>query len=345
CEAFRAGRWKVRPRKAHAFPHLKITDGAFAADTQQQLNRFRTYLAETQLSSETRALLDLACLSVLESISYTRKDGQYLRWDHRAPRNRKGTAFHKGDISTFDQAMQEQLQRMLDDLTSATAGRRRPPHQASVKVLEGSCLDLLPTLPDSQADLVITSPPYCNRYDYTRTYALELAFLGVDEDHLKRLRQTLLSCTVENRSKVEQLRAQYQRRGNRHLLENAWEAFENQAALQEALSRLDALGKEGRLNNNNVPRMVRNYFVESAVVIFELARIVKQGGHVALVNDNVQYGGEEVPVDLILCELARAAGFKTRRIWVLPRGKGNSSQQMGRHGRKELRKCVYLWQR
>jgi len=46
----------------------------------------------------------------------------------------------------------------------------------------------------------MTSPPYCNRYDYTRTYALELALLGIDEQGLLRLRQEMLSCTVENRN-------------------------------------------------------------------------------------------------------------------------------------------------
>jgi DNA modification methylase len=39
----------------------------------------------------------------------------------------------------------------------------------------------MPTLPDTQYDAIITSPPYCNRYDYTRTYALELALLGTTE--------------------------------------------------------------------------------------------------------------------------------------------------------------------
>ncbi len=47
----------------------------------------------------------------------------------------------------------------------------------------------------------MTSPPYCNRYDYTRTYVLELALLGIDEQGLLRLRQEMLSCTVENRTK------------------------------------------------------------------------------------------------------------------------------------------------
>jgi len=29
----------------------------------------------------------------------------------------------------------------------------------------------------------------------------------------------------------------------------------------------------------------------------------------------------------------------------LPNGKGNSSQQMGEHGREALRKCVYIWRK
>jgi hypothetical protein len=91
--------------------------------------------------------------------------------------------------------------------------------------------------------------------------------------------------------------------------------------------------------------MVRNYFLEMAVVIVELSRIVRSGGRVVVVNDNVQYAGEEVPVDLILSDIASHFGFRTEVIWTLGRGKGNSSQQMGSHGRNELRKCAYVWVR
>ena len=52
------------------------------------------------------------------------------------------------------------------------------------------------TLPENSYDAVVTSPPYCNRYDYTRTYALELALLGIGEEEISRLRQEMLSCTV-----------------------------------------------------------------------------------------------------------------------------------------------------
>jgi len=343
CESFDRGRWKVRPRQEFSFPHLRITQGAFPKETEESLNQFRTFLRTAELDPDVRILLDLACLSVLEAISYTRKDGQYLRWDHRAPRELTGKTFDKGPLPTFEQAMRRQLRIMKQDLTARELLPTEPGDCPELRILEGSCLELLPSLGGGQFDVVITSPPYCNRYDYTRTYALELAYLGIDEAHLKSLRQSLLSCTVENHSKVEQLRAEYTRRGNVALFDSAMDAFSKQEALQEVLTRLDELARRKRLNNPNIPRMVRNYFIESAVVIFELARIVRPGGSVVMVNDNVQYGGEEVPVVLILSDIAESAGFVTKRIWVLPRGKGNSSQQMGRHGRKELRKCVYLW--
>ena len=79
------------------------------------------------------------------------------------------------------------------------------------------------------------------------------------------------------------------------------------------------------------------------IVIHELSRLIKPGGHMVMVNDNVRYHGEEIPVDLILSDFAASAGLKVECIWVLPRGKGNSSQQMGAYGRNELRKCVYIW--
>jgi hypothetical protein len=79
------------------------------------------------------------------------------------------------------------------------------------------------------------------------------------------------------------------------------------------------------------------------LIIAELARVLKPKGKIIMVNDNVRYNGDEISVDLILSEFGAKIGLKTDYIWMLERGKGNSSQQMGTHGRQELRKCVYLW--
>jgi len=59
----------------------------------------------------------------------------------------------------------------------------------------------------------------------------------------------------------------------------------------------------------------------------------------------VRYAGAIIAVDIILSELAERLGFVTEQILVLPNGKGNSSQQMGAHGREALRKCVYVWRK
>ena len=91
--------------------------------------------------------------------------------------------------------------------------------------------------------------------------------------------------------------------------------------------------------------MVRWYFCEMACVIAECGRLLKPGAPLLMVNDNVRYAGASVPVDIILSELAERLGFATENILVLPNGKGNSSQQMGAHGRERLRKCVYVWRK
>ena len=45
----------------------------------------------------------------------------------------------------------------------------------------GTVLTELPRLEDASVGLTVTSPPYANRYDYARTYASELAWLGHDQ--------------------------------------------------------------------------------------------------------------------------------------------------------------------
>jgi hypothetical protein len=150
----------------------------------------------------------------------------------------------------------------------------------------------------------------------------------------------MLSCTVENREK-----AKLQTVFTPDLHRRASAAFEHQQELQSILNYLEWQKSTKALNNSGIPRMVRNYFFELALVIFECARLLKPGAPFVMVNDNVRYSGATIPVDLILSDFAEQAGFDVEVIWVLPTRKGNSSQQMGLHGREELRKCVYIWRR
>ena len=133
-------------------------------------------------------------MSVLESIIYTRKDGQYLRWGHRSECHLKGKKFDKGRIPSLEHALNRQLSVMLedmDDLELFSCGHNDSDVQ--IRLHSGSCQTILPEFAAKDIDLVVTSRPYCNRYDYTRMYAIEFAYLGVSADQLKQFRQELLS--------------------------------------------------------------------------------------------------------------------------------------------------------
>jgi hypothetical protein len=82
-----------------------------------------------------------------------------------------------------------------------------------------------------------------------------------------------------------------------------------------------------------------------ACVIQECARVLKPNAPLFMVNDNVRYAGARISVDMILSDFAEKLGFSVENILVLPGVKGNSSQQMGEHGREPLRKCVYVWRK
>ena len=312
------------------FPHVRITEKAFPPDAEIAIAAARGWLRQSEPGPETD-LLTLACIAALEDASWTSKDGQYLRWDHRSGRSLKAR-MEKRRVLSYLESLGDKLSDISEDLP--VLSETYCPGQ--VHVIEGSCYDALPSLPDDSIDAIITSPPYANRYDYTRTYALELAWLGYDNRNISALRQRLLSATVENRSKREQLAAQHS---------DALTLFDRHPAIAEITDSLEAANARKELPNPHVISLVRNYFMEMAVVIAELSRLCRPGASVFMVNDNVQYHGEEVPVDLILSDLAEQCGFRTKAIWTLARGKGNASQQMGRFGRRELRKCVYWWVR
>jgi tRNA G10 N-methylase Trm11 len=165
----------------------------------------------------------------------------------------------KRHVQSYIDSLRSKMSVIAEDLTDLSQIYR----QDQVQIIEGSYYDALPNLPDNSIDSVITSPPYANRYDYTRTCALELAWLGYDNRKISELRQRLLSATVENRSKREQLAANHS---------DALTMFDHHPAVNEITDALESARGRKELPNPQVIRLVRNYFMEMAAVIAELSR-------------------------------------------------------------------------
>ncbi len=333
--------WSNKGKTAN-FEVLRITKGAYSKRAAYKIKR---YLYELHSEKpEIQKILIFSLLCVLESISYTRKDGQFLRWDYRSGRGSGNNSFSKGAILSFDQAIKNKLEEIINDMYAEDSYNmdlfsymKENIKPGKIQLLKGSCLELLPNIQNECYTGIITSPPYCNRYDYTRTYALEHALLGVKEEELLSLRQSLLTCTVENKTK------------SLLSLNKAWKKAINICdqiqLLHEILNYLDHKKKIKELNNNGIPRMVRGYFYEMACVIQDCYRILKNNGYMFMVNDNVRYAGVSISVDMICSKIAEILGFKVKNILILPQSKGNSSQQMDKHGKESLRKCVYVWKK
>ncbi len=186
------------------FNHIRITQHAFPPETERELAITRKFIDNVK-DPKIKSILNFTCMSVLEEISYTRKDGQFLRWDARSGRDVKN-GLYKKEIPSLYAALHKRFTEIIQDmpLLKETYGTSPRP-----KLVTGSSLYLLRKYADRSFDTVITSPPYANRYDYTRTYALELAWLNYGQESFNKLRQELLTGTVENRPKTDTLNSIY----------------------------------------------------------------------------------------------------------------------------------------
>jgi len=284
---------------------IRIVGLAFSSQVRDEILFFKERI--TEADAATRDFLLLGLVSVLEDVSHTSKDGQFLRLVDK-------------HIPTVREALRQVYAVMLADLsslfTSCSNGKGK------TLVLKGDArAGCLPPRYNGTIDAVITSPPYLNRYDYSRSYALELCLLSVASHRdMVAVRHSLLRSHIESK----------EHSGKEVVL----------PALDEILTNLRA--KE--LNNQRLPIMVQGYFEDMNLVIANLALYLKHGGHVALVVANAQFAGEYVPTDLLLCELARQHGLETNEIWIT-RYKGNSSQQMAVYGRRPVRESILFWRK
>ena len=117
------------------------------------------------------------------------------------------------------------------------------------------------------------------------------------------------------------------------------------AVFAEINRALEMRWERGEINNRGVLSMVIGYFTELTFVFAEILRVCRSGAQVAFVNDNVRYGGEIIPVDLLTTNLAEQLGFEPVKVYALSQRKGNSSQQMGKFGREALRKSITIWRK
>jgi hypothetical protein len=162
-------------------------------------------------------------------------------------------------------------------------------------------------VPDAWADLIITSPPYANNYDYADATRLEMTFLGEINgwgDLQSTVRTHLVRSCTQHVSPFAGQTAEVLRSPTLSPIA---------AELSATCARLET-EKENHGGKKQYHAMIAHYFLDLARVWKALRRVTRQGGRACfVVGDSAPYG-IHVPVDRWLGELAIAAGFKCFRL-------------------------------
>jgi hypothetical protein len=262
----------------------------FPSETIIRLDSLRRTWKETADSSALSELAWLALASILRGCSPVGT----AQWQYILPGKSKAKVLDPLE------AFENKVSLMANDMSLCQA---RSPCLPAIVYWEDArqCT----SVSDAWADLVITSPPYANNYDYADATRLEMSFFGDIQgwgDLQESVRKYLVrSCT------------QHVAKQNTEAILESLELEPIRTEIKKvcqllAVERLEHGGKKAYHS------MIAAYFQDMAKTWSALRRVTKDGALVCFViGDSAPYG-IHAPVDQWMGELAIAAGFKSYRF-------------------------------
>lgn len=234
--------------------------------------------------SEDRDLFLLALITSTMQCCNAKKDGKCLRY----LKNWKALNYTGSNLR---ETFKANALRMLFDL------ERNPLLEGKRTIMQGDTRKLLQTSECDSVDLIIFSPPYLNSFDYSDIYRPEL-FLGKfvkDNNELMQLRKQTLRSHVQCK----------------------WDSADKSTSPWVTGIVQNLNDKQGTLWNANIPQMVSSYFYDMEEVLKQSYRVAKRNSQLWFVVSTSAYSGVEIPVDLILADIATAHGWKLDSVNAL----------------------------
>jgi DNA modification methylase len=173
------------------------------------------------------------------------------------------------------------------------AGTPATVHQADAR-------ELVHLLGPASIDAVITSPPYPNEKDYSRTTRLESVLLGFikSKDDLRRLKQSLVRSNT---------RSVYKSDTDDRLVEGHEEIQRIAEAIEQRRIELGKTSGFERL----YARVTKLYFGGMLRHLNELRPVLRPGAHLAyVVGDQASYLRIMIRTGQLLADLAKSAGYE-----------------------------------
>ncbi len=175
---------------------------------------------------------------------------------------------------------------------------------ATAAVQEGDAREIASIIPTHTVDAVITSPPYPNEKDYTRTTRLELVLLGFikNKADLRALKQGMVRSNT---------RGVYRDDEDHLLVADNSEVQEIADAIERR--RLE-LGKTSGFERM-YPRVTKLYFGGMTRHLAELRKVLRPGAKLAyVVGDQASYLRVMIRTGSILADIAKSLGYEVLSI-------------------------------
>lgn len=302
----------------------KISNGEFPALVKKcfsetnlvKLLVIRDTIAQLEAGERLKDFLNLALTHTLRVVSWAGTG-----WPYIAPSKYHGKSLERDAFSEF----YAQCRRMYDDLIWIRANSSQPLIQQDL--ILGDAREWQPEMAEEDADLVITSPPYLNNYDYADRTRLETYFFGLMKswrDISEKIRSQLIIAATTQISRSHFNEAQPL---DEDLKEASPEVYEQLQAKVEELRRVRST-KGGK---KNYDLMVAGYFNDMLKVLKQMLKALKPGGDfVLVVGDSAPYG-VYIPTDFYLGRLALGVGFKAFEVELLRHRGGKWAHNSQRH--------------
>lgn len=193
----------------------------------------------------------------------------------------------------------EQIKTMLEDLEQYF-----PLSGVPARILHGDARAIHPAMCPQKVNYVITSPPYPNEKDYSRTTRLESVLLGYinTKEELRSVKKTFLRSNTKNVYKDD----------------DDFKYIENISSIRSLSAAIE--GRRIELNKTSgfeklYAKVVQLYFGGMARHLIQMKTILASGAKLAyVVGDQASYFKIPIKTAELLAEVAESAGYQVLGI-------------------------------
>ena len=219
-----------------------------------------------------------------------------------------------------------QCDMMLGDLEAPGGAGAGAGARTSHRIVNGDAREFARHAGRGPVDLVVTSPPYLNNYDYADRTRLETFFLGMYSswgEITRRVRDVLMtSATTQVCMRDHAARSEMPA-----VRDASRDVHSELAGIVRRLAGMRAGGRRAKAYD----LMVAGYFEDITAVVEQVGRTLDAGGKLVLVlGDSAPYG-VHVRTDEMIGRIAVALGFASYEVEVLRRRGGKWAGNPQRH--------------